>query len=239
MADGRKVLGQHDGPRLGTVQAQCGTSAWGVMPSPSPSSSAGIQPCCVRQTVSPEVVTHCSAGGSWEVQAKQLAQPVDVLIGTPQRLLQHAERGNLFWGCVRTAPAQLCGLAVSRMTARIADIRQQAELFHLHVLLNTAWRPTVDNGASSGRCGRWCWTRRTPCSTRVSGRRCERCCGRCGPSRSPPRASSSPPLSARSARRQADLSIASITIHQSPIKPAVALCHSLRDAYEKALVGNA
>ena len=33
------------------------------------------------------------------MQAKQLAQPVDVLIGTPQRLLQHAERGNLFWGC--------------------------------------------------------------------------------------------------------------------------------------------
>ena len=34
------------------------------------------------------------------MQAKQLAQPVDVLIGTPQRLLQHAERGNLFYGCV-------------------------------------------------------------------------------------------------------------------------------------------
>ncbi len=33
------------------------------------------------------------------MQAKQLAQPVDVLIGTPQRLLQHAEKGNLFYGC--------------------------------------------------------------------------------------------------------------------------------------------
>ena len=39
------------------------------------------------------------------MQAKQLAQPVDVLIGTPQRLLQHAERGNLFYGCAKLAPA--------------------------------------------------------------------------------------------------------------------------------------
>ena len=41
------------------------------------------------------------AGGSWELQAKALVQPVDVLIGTPQRVLQHAERGNLFYGDVR------------------------------------------------------------------------------------------------------------------------------------------
>ena len=42
-----------------------------------------------------------ATGGSWEHQAKQLGQPVDVLIGTPQRVLQHAERGNLFYGDVK------------------------------------------------------------------------------------------------------------------------------------------
>ena len=30
-----------------------------------------------------------------------LAQPLDILIGTPQKLMQHAEKGNLFWGDVQ------------------------------------------------------------------------------------------------------------------------------------------
>ena len=40
-------------------------------------------------------------GGGWEVQSRALRQPVDVLIGTPQRLLQHASKGNLAFGDVR------------------------------------------------------------------------------------------------------------------------------------------
>lgn len=44
---------------------------------------------------------YANTGGSWEQQAKQLGQPIDVLIGTPQRILQHAERGNLFYGDIK------------------------------------------------------------------------------------------------------------------------------------------
>ena len=42
-----------------------------------------------------------SAGGTFGQQALTLAQPLDILIGTPQKLMQHAEKGNLFWGDVQ------------------------------------------------------------------------------------------------------------------------------------------
>lgn len=42
-----------------------------------------------------------SAGGTFGQQAQTLAQPLDILIGTPQKLMQHAEKGNLFWGDVQ------------------------------------------------------------------------------------------------------------------------------------------
>ena len=55
------------------------------------------------------------------MQAKQLAQPIDVLIGTPQRLLQHAEKGNLFYGCGQSCNrpwACLCLAVTSDIIAR-------------------------------------------------------------------------------------------------------------------------
>lgn len=41
-----------------------------------------------------------NGGGDWGVQKRALERPVDLLVGTPQRLLQHAERGQLFYGDV-------------------------------------------------------------------------------------------------------------------------------------------
>ena len=43
----------------------------------------------------------CWAGGTFGQQSQMLAQPLDILIGTPQKLMQHAEKGNLFWGDVQ------------------------------------------------------------------------------------------------------------------------------------------
>jgi len=33
-------------------------------------------------------------------QKEALAQPLDILVGTPQKLVQHAEKGHLYWGDV-------------------------------------------------------------------------------------------------------------------------------------------
>ena len=41
------------------------------------------------------------AGGTFGQQSQMLAQPLDILIGTPQKLMQHAEKGNLYWGDVQ------------------------------------------------------------------------------------------------------------------------------------------
>jgi superfamily II DNA/RNA helicase len=41
------------------------------------------------------------AGGGWELQARALQRPIDLLVGTPQRVLQHAAKGNLAFGDVR------------------------------------------------------------------------------------------------------------------------------------------
>ena len=51
-------------------------------------------------SVNPSYYTF-SAGGTFGQQAHTLAQPLDILIGTPQKLMQHAEKGNLFWGDVQ------------------------------------------------------------------------------------------------------------------------------------------
>ena len=34
-------------------------------------------------------------------QREALLQPLDILVGTPQKLVQHAEKGHLFWGDVQ------------------------------------------------------------------------------------------------------------------------------------------
>lgn len=34
-------------------------------------------------------------------QKDSLAQPLDILVGTPQKLVQHAEKGHLYWGDVQ------------------------------------------------------------------------------------------------------------------------------------------
>ncbi len=34
-------------------------------------------------------------------QKEALTQPLDILVGTPQKLVQHAEKGHLFWGDVQ------------------------------------------------------------------------------------------------------------------------------------------
>lgn len=55
--------------------------------------------CCARC---------CGAGGTFAQQAEALAAPVDILVGTPGKVAQHAAKGNLFYGDVqlaRPAPA--------------------------------------------------------------------------------------------------------------------------------------
>ena len=42
-----------------------------------------------------------NTGGTFGQQGQILAQPLDILVGTPQKLMQHAEKGNLFWGDVQ------------------------------------------------------------------------------------------------------------------------------------------
>lgn len=42
-----------------------------------------------------------NAGGTFGQQGQILAQPLDILVGTPQKLMQHADKGNLFWGDVQ------------------------------------------------------------------------------------------------------------------------------------------
>ncbi len=41
------------------------------------------------------------AGSPLGKQSKMLAQPLDIVIATPQRIAQHADNGNLFFGDVR------------------------------------------------------------------------------------------------------------------------------------------
>lgn len=40
-------------------------------------------------------------GGTYAQQAAALATPLDILVATPQKLLQHAEKGNVFYGDVQ------------------------------------------------------------------------------------------------------------------------------------------
>lgn len=42
-----------------------------------------------------------AAGGGWDLQVRALQRPIDLLVGTPQRVLQHAAKGNLAFGDVR------------------------------------------------------------------------------------------------------------------------------------------
>ncbi len=41
------------------------------------------------------------AGGTFGQQAEALAAPLDVLVGTPGKVAQHAAKGNLFYGDVQ------------------------------------------------------------------------------------------------------------------------------------------
>ena len=43
----------------------------------------------------------CHAGGTYAQQATTLANPLDILVATPQKLLQHAEKGNVYYGDVQ------------------------------------------------------------------------------------------------------------------------------------------
>lgn len=45
--------------------------------------------------------TCVSGGGGWDAQVRALQRPIDLLVGTPQRVLQHAANGNLAFGDVR------------------------------------------------------------------------------------------------------------------------------------------
>lgn len=47
------------------------------------------------------VVVHLHLGGTHAQQAAALASPLDILVATPQKLLQHAEKGNVFYGDVQ------------------------------------------------------------------------------------------------------------------------------------------
>ena len=40
-------------------------------------------------------------------QAESLALPLDIVVGTPQRVMQHADKGNLFYGDVEVSPAAI------------------------------------------------------------------------------------------------------------------------------------
>jgi superfamily II DNA/RNA helicase len=42
-----------------------------------------------------------SVGGSQAQQAAALATPLDILVGTPQKIVQQAEKGHLFFGDVQ------------------------------------------------------------------------------------------------------------------------------------------
>lgn len=42
-----------------------------------------------------------NGGGTYAQQATSLANPLDILVATPQKLLQHAEKGNVFYGDVQ------------------------------------------------------------------------------------------------------------------------------------------
>lgn len=48
-----------------------------------------------------QLIALAPAGGTFGQQSQMLAQPLDILIGTPQKLMQHAEKGNLYWGDVQ------------------------------------------------------------------------------------------------------------------------------------------
>ncbi|EIE27092.1 DEAD-domain-containing protein [Coccomyxa subellipsoidea C-169] len=42
-----------------------------------------------------------NGGGSMGQQKEALERPLDILVGTPQKLVQHAEKGHLYWGDVQ------------------------------------------------------------------------------------------------------------------------------------------
>ena len=54
---------------------------------------------CVFDSVG--IRTHAFAGGTHAQQAAALATPLDILVATPQKLLQHGEKGNVYYGDVQ------------------------------------------------------------------------------------------------------------------------------------------
>ena len=47
------------------------------------------------------------AGRVMSQQARALESPVDIVVGTPQRVMQHAQDGNLFYGDVEVRQKQI------------------------------------------------------------------------------------------------------------------------------------
>ncbi len=59
--------------------------------------------CCksLKPGAAPNRLSLPAAGSGWETQTRALQRPVDLLVGTPQRVLQHAAKGNLAFGDVQ------------------------------------------------------------------------------------------------------------------------------------------
>jgi len=60
----------------------------------------------LRRAAGRDAAPRLRAGGTFAQQADSLAAPLDILVGTPGKVAQHAGRGNLYYGDVQLVRAR-------------------------------------------------------------------------------------------------------------------------------------
>ena len=90
-----------------------------------------------------------------------LAQPLDILIGTPQKLMQHAEKGNLFWGDVQYVVLDEADTMFDKgfgpeVRAVLGPLRSKAHPANAVLVVATLSKVSSQILFCSGTCTRWC-----------------------------------------------------------------------------------
>jgi len=88
----------------------CTCLPWIVVVTPARTGSAR----CARSQRERDAPPRPRAGGTFAQQADSLAAPLDILVGTPGKVAQHAGRGNLFYGDVQLVRRAHAGARVLR-----------------------------------------------------------------------------------------------------------------------------
>ena len=80
------------------------------------------------------------AAGTLAQQAASLAAPLDILVATPQKVLQHAQKGNLFYGDVQWLVLDEADTMLDRWAVTGCQVVQQQWRSGCHHAGHTRWR---------------------------------------------------------------------------------------------------